>query len=253
MRKRLSYANVMSTIAVILALGGTSAFAASQLAKNSVGPKQLKKNAVTAAKIKKGAVDGSKVRDGSLTASDLSPSVLAPYAKHGEFLNGNDVVTPDPLAGLGKPIYNVGGGGVDCQGTSADEFPDALLDDIDFESVEFDSGGVAHTEPSAAANCYNGFSTPRAGKYLITGWIDWEADDDGYREIAIRALRPGKACCSVLTVDSRDSTTSAPTAQGTSAIADIPAGTFVFLQGQQNSGGPLKFAGGGLQISWLGP
>ena len=80
-RKRLTYANVMSSIAVFLVLGGATALAAA-LGKNSVGTKQLKKNAVTAAKIKKnavtgakiknGAVDGSKVKDGSLTGSDIN-------------------------------------------------------------------------------------------------------------------------------------------------------------------------------------
>jgi hypothetical protein len=50
-RKRLTYANVMSSIAVFLVLGGATAIAANQLGKNSVGSKQLKKNAVTAAKI----------------------------------------------------------------------------------------------------------------------------------------------------------------------------------------------------------
>lgn len=59
-RKRLTYANVMSSIAVFLVLGG-AAFAATQLPKNSVGSKQLKKNAVTTAKIKNGAVTASKV------------------------------------------------------------------------------------------------------------------------------------------------------------------------------------------------
>jgi len=79
--KRLTYANVMSSIAVFLVLGGATALAAG-LAKNSVGSKQLKKNAVTAAKIKKNAVtgakiagsavDGSKVKDGSLTGADIN-------------------------------------------------------------------------------------------------------------------------------------------------------------------------------------
>jgi hypothetical protein len=59
--KRLTYANVMSTIAVFLVVGGATAFAASQLEKNSVGTKQLKKNAVTAAKIKPGAVTLGKI------------------------------------------------------------------------------------------------------------------------------------------------------------------------------------------------
>jgi hypothetical protein len=50
-RKRLTYANVMSSIAVFLVLAGGTAFAASQLGKESVGAKQLKKSAVTPAKL----------------------------------------------------------------------------------------------------------------------------------------------------------------------------------------------------------
>ncbi len=46
-RKRLTYANVMSSIAVFLVLAGGTAFAASQLGKESVGTKQLKKEAVS--------------------------------------------------------------------------------------------------------------------------------------------------------------------------------------------------------------
>lgn len=80
-RKRITYANVMSSLAVFLVLGGATAFAANQLGKNSVGSKQIKKNAVSGAKLKKSsvtgakiaknAVDGSKVKDGSLTGADL--------------------------------------------------------------------------------------------------------------------------------------------------------------------------------------
>jgi hypothetical protein len=65
-RKRLTYANLMSSIAVFLVLGGATAFAAAQLGKNTVGTKQLKKNAVT----------GVKVKDGSLTAADFKPGQL---------------------------------------------------------------------------------------------------------------------------------------------------------------------------------
>jgi hypothetical protein len=76
LRERLTYANVMSTIAVFLVLGGGAAFAAGQLAKNSVGSKQLKNNAVTTAKIKKGAVTGAKVKPGSLKASNFAAGQL---------------------------------------------------------------------------------------------------------------------------------------------------------------------------------
>jgi hypothetical protein len=71
-RKRLTYANVMSSLAVFLILGGATAFAASQLGTNSVGSKQLKKNAVTAAKIKKNAVTTAKIADGAVISAKLA-------------------------------------------------------------------------------------------------------------------------------------------------------------------------------------
>jgi hypothetical protein len=56
LRSKLTYANVMATIAVFLVLAGGTAFAASQmLPKNSVGSKQIKKAAVTPAKLSKAA------------------------------------------------------------------------------------------------------------------------------------------------------------------------------------------------------
>ena len=75
LRERITYANVVATLALLLALCG-GAVAASQLAKNSVGPKQLKKNSVTSVKIKKNAVNGSKVKDGSLTGADLQDGAI---------------------------------------------------------------------------------------------------------------------------------------------------------------------------------
>lgn len=53
LRGRLTYANVISTIALFLALAGGTAFAAKEalLPKNTVGTKQLKPGAVTPAKL----------------------------------------------------------------------------------------------------------------------------------------------------------------------------------------------------------
>jgi hypothetical protein len=59
-RKRLTYANVMSSLAVFLVVAGGTAFAASQLGKETVGTKQLKKEAVSLAKIKKAAKNSLK-------------------------------------------------------------------------------------------------------------------------------------------------------------------------------------------------
>jgi len=90
---KLTYANVMSTLCFFMLLGG-GAYAATKLAKNSVGTKQLKKNAVvtskikngtvTGAKIANGAISGEKVQGGSLTGTQINASTLGtvPSATH---------------------------------------------------------------------------------------------------------------------------------------------------------------------------
>jgi hypothetical protein len=65
--RRLSYANVMSTIAVFAVLGG-GAYAASTLPKNSVGSPQIKTNAVTSAKVKDGSLVKKDFKAGQLPA-----------------------------------------------------------------------------------------------------------------------------------------------------------------------------------------
>jgi hypothetical protein len=66
LRSKVTYANVVSTLALFLVLAGGTAFAATKLAKNVVGAKQIKKEAITTVKIKNGAVTGAKVRTSSL-------------------------------------------------------------------------------------------------------------------------------------------------------------------------------------------
>jgi hypothetical protein len=75
-RPRFTYANVVATLALFLAVAGGAAFAAGKLAKNSVGSKQLKAGAVTSAKIKKGAVTGAKVADETITGRNVNEATL---------------------------------------------------------------------------------------------------------------------------------------------------------------------------------
>jgi hypothetical protein len=65
LRRSLTYANVMATIAVFIALGG-GAYAVSKAAKNSVVTKSIKNDAVTTKKIRDLAVDATKVNIPSL-------------------------------------------------------------------------------------------------------------------------------------------------------------------------------------------
>jgi hypothetical protein len=107
MRPKLSYANVMATIAVFIALGG-SAFAF-HLGKNSVGPRQLKKNAITTAKVKDEAITAAKVKKGSLTGGQINVSTLGtvPAARTSDSSitaqTANSVAPPEPWHQVGTP------------------------------------------------------------------------------------------------------------------------------------------------------
>jgi uncharacterized low-complexity protein len=74
---KLTYANVVATLALFVALGGAS-YAATQLPKNSVGTKQLKKNAVTGQKIAKGAVTKAKL------GADATAALRGPAGPKGD-------------------------------------------------------------------------------------------------------------------------------------------------------------------------
>jgi hypothetical protein len=72
---RLTYANVMATIGVFLALSG-GAYAAAKLPKNSVGSAQIKKSAVTSAKVKDGSLASGDFQAGQLPAGPQGPQGL---------------------------------------------------------------------------------------------------------------------------------------------------------------------------------
>lgn len=74
-RGRLTYANVMSTLAVFLVLGG-GAYAAVKIKKDSVKSKQIKAGAVKSAELAGDAVTSPKVMNGSLLGEDFAAGQL---------------------------------------------------------------------------------------------------------------------------------------------------------------------------------
>jgi hypothetical protein len=73
LRNKLSYANVVATIAVFVAIGGTS-YAAINLPRNSVGARELKPRAVGSSEVERNAIGSRAVRAGSLTIGDFDAS-----------------------------------------------------------------------------------------------------------------------------------------------------------------------------------
>ena len=73
---RPTYANVIATVALFIALGGVAV--AAGLPRNSVGPNQLKRGAVTPAKIRKNAITPGKIAPGAVTPGKLGANAVLP-------------------------------------------------------------------------------------------------------------------------------------------------------------------------------
>jgi hypothetical protein len=87
MKQRLTYSNVLSTLALFAALSTSGAYAVTKLPDRSVGEFQLRpgavtankirKNAITAPKIKAGAVKQGKIAGSSITAAKMTQGAIA--------------------------------------------------------------------------------------------------------------------------------------------------------------------------------
>jgi hypothetical protein len=166
LRKHLTYSNVVGTLALFLVLTGATAFAATQLAKNSVGSKQLKKNAVTAAKIKKEAVTGAKIKKDTVTGAKVNEASL------GTVPSANLANSLSPL----EAVHIVGAPGEPAFENGAHNFGSTgpfVLNSVGFYK---DHEGIVHlqgiaetgkTSPSFVFTLPPGFR-PASGKTIIT-------------------------------------------------------------------------------------
>lgn len=82
LRERLSYANVMATVAVFLALGG----GAWALARNSVGSGAIKNNSIRSKDIHNRTIRARDVRRNSLRGGQINEGSLASFSGRGAVL-----------------------------------------------------------------------------------------------------------------------------------------------------------------------
>jgi hypothetical protein len=135
LRPKVSYANVIATIALFIALGGAAV--AAGLPKHSVGPKQLKRGAVTTRALRRAAVTSPKLAPKSVIVGKLGPSAVLP----GNIVDGgitsrkiaasaviassikNGVVTANKLANEAVTTAKLGKGSVTAAKLSDDVAP----------------------------------------------------------------------------------------------------------------------------------
>jgi hypothetical protein len=176
LRKRLTYANVMSSIAVFLVLGGATAFAAGQLGKSSVGTKQLKRSAVTAAKIKKNAVTKAKIRSGAVTGAKVNEATLGivPNATHAtsadnaNTVGGQSVVKIFKTLSEGQSNVQVASlGGFNFIASCGTDDADLKVDGPVGPGFAMEAGGVAADVPGESTSDYESSKLGEGGDIQI--------------------------------------------------------------------------------------
>jgi hypothetical protein len=161
LRSRLTYANLIATLALFLALGG-GAYAAVKLPKNSVGGKQIKANAVSS----------GKVKDGSLKQADFGAGELpaGPAGANGtpgrDGTNGTDGTD-------GAPGETVGYAQVSAAGTV-----------IGSGSSNIPQAAVSH--PTAGVYCFAGAQLPANTRTAMVA-----SDNAGYNDFTITSVSVG--------------------------------------------------------------
>ncbi|HEU5104257.1 MAG TPA: hypothetical protein VFU11_00295 [Solirubrobacterales bacterium] len=102
-RKRLTYANVMSSLALFLVLGGATAFAATK-----IGANQLKANSVKTGKIVKEAITTSKIKNGAVTTNKIADNaVTGAKADEGTFGQVPSAKTADVAGSASNVLWAV--------------------------------------------------------------------------------------------------------------------------------------------------
>ena len=152
---RLTYANVVATFALFIALGGTS-FAVTQLARNSVGTKQIKKGGVASSDIRRGAVTSRGIRNGAVETRDLDADTR-------EALRG-ETGPAGPPGPTYRAVVNSGGGQVRGNATAVDHQGGSARYAIAFDR---DVSGCAATASLSDAQNGPTLETPPPGRVTV--------------------------------------------------------------------------------------
>jgi hypothetical protein len=163
----LTYANVVATLALFLALGGGVVWAAGK-----IGAKNLKANAVTAGKIKRNAVTNAKIRGNAVTAAKIKAGAID-FTKLAASTNLVASAASAPTAANGAAPVNVplSGSAIFTPATGV----------ANFLSVEVRGADLGRIDP--AKEC----------KPQVVPFVNGSRWEAGEKVLAVRAFAPTAA------------------------------------------------------------
>lgn len=179
LRARMTYANTMSTIAVFVALSGTS-YAAVKIPRKSVGTAQLKSNAVTGAKVKNNSLRAADFAKGQLPAGAQGPAGAAgTNGLKGD--KGDQGLAGAP--GSAKAYARVGADGT--LEPSVNPVPHSK--GVDAADVQHETGVSNNTTTGDGVYCFGGLGFNVANAVVTAGNADTfnSGDFDRFATVAV--------------------------------------------------------------------
>jgi hypothetical protein len=160
-RSKLTYANVMATIAVFMVLTGIG-FAVAALPKKSVGKRQLKNGAVTSRKIHKNAVVASKIKTSAVGRSEIASGAV----NTGKI--SNQSVTRAKIADSAIPLLGTLRTGQTLRGTFNVGAAGTVAAETEHDGISFQFP-LNNTPTAPQANVIDLFTNPSASTASCSG------------------------------------------------------------------------------------
>lgn len=161
-RKHLSVANVLSCLALFVALSGAT-YAATTASKNSVKAKSIAKGAVTAPKLRNGAVTRPKIRNGAVIGTKIAVGAVG----SNQLLDGG--VRSVDLGGQVVTTAKLKDGAVTVA-KLAPSLNGQLVRNVSYATAESASNNSEATK-TATATCPTGKQVVGGGAKVIGGTI----------------------------------------------------------------------------------
>lgn len=275
LRSRLTYANVMASIAVFVALGSGAYAASGALAPGSIGAPQLKRGAVTPPKVAKKTVELFKGQTGERGPAGLQGPAgeRGPAGDKGK--NGTDATISGVAAGgalsgtypnpgiaasaVGSSSIAAGAVGTSQIGTvpaaslfnespASVSLPAFTATAIPWTGSFFDTDGLfsAATHPTQLV-------APVDGTYLVTGVADINATGAANAQGLIELREEGNSGSAHFAFENFVFPANGAFAHTATGMVQMHAGDHVEMWVTQGATTATMYFGSSLSIAWIGP